>query len=211
MKINKDTIKPLSKGKKVFKIYLIVIAIILVAVIAGLWNFQSNSKHLSVTYVEDIQELSSLVTARTYTKTVIQDEDNKIFGKNISINLPGTKREVLLIIPATVLAGVDLKEVTSDDLKINKKTKEINIKLPHADFLEEPNLQFDKVQTYVDGGLFRDNVDWNEGYKLAEKAQKQIREELISEGILDVADENAVKAIKEFLGKDGYIVNVTFK
>ena len=63
---------------------------------------------------------------------ILEQEDNKIFGKDIQFNLPGTKQEILLVVPATVIAGVDLKEVTSSDIQVNEEEKEIEITLPRA-------------------------------------------------------------------------------
>ncbi|MBS4214214.1 DUF4230 domain-containing protein [Bacillus sp. FJAT-49825] len=53
-------------------------------------------------------------------------------GKDISKNLPEPKRELLLIVPGTVIAGFDLKGITSEDMVINEETKDIDITLPHA-------------------------------------------------------------------------------
>lgn len=195
----------------ILKILLVIIAVFVIA-IGAVWLFQGNTfKEKSVTYVEQVQKLSTLATAESHMKTVLQEEDNKIFGKDISIDLPGTKREILLIVPATVIAGVDLKGVTSKDIVINEKTKEIDITLPHAEIIQNPSIQMDKIQTFVDGGLFRDDVNWDEGFDLAGKAQEQIRREAISEGLLNTAEENAETVLKEFFGNIGYKVNVTFK
>lgn len=193
------------------KMIFVILALLVIA-IGGIWLFQGNTfKQKHVTYVEQVQKLSTLATAEAHMKTVLQEEDNKILGKDISIDLPGTKREVLLIVPATVIAGVDLKGITSKDMKINEKTKEIDIQLPHAELIQEPSIQMDKIQTFVDGGLFRDDVKWDEGFDLAGKAQKQIQKEAISEGLLNTAEENAKTVLKEFFSNIGYTVNVTFK
>lgn len=205
----KGKFKFLIKASRL-KIILVILAL-LVIVAGGIWLFQGNTfKQKSVTYVERVQKLATLATAEAYTKVVLQEEDNKILGKDISIDLPGTKRELLLIVPATVIAGVDLKDITSKDMVINEETKEIDITLPHAELIQEPSLQMDKIQTFVDGGLFRDDVKWDEGFDLADKAQKQIRQEAISEGLLDTAEKNAEKVLKEFFKNIGYTVNVTF-
>lgn len=42
----------------------------------------------------------------------------------------------------------------------------------------------DNIQTFVDGGLFRDDVDWDEGIGFIDRAQEQISQEAISEGLL---------------------------
>lgn len=192
---------------------LIIILILLVLGLGAFWLLNGNVfKKSSVTFVENVQELSTLATAEAQTKTVLNIVDNKIFGKKIPLPIiPGTKREILLIVPATVLAGVDLNEVTEDDMKISEDAKEIDITLPHAKLIQEPSLQMDKITTYVDGGIFNDKVDWNEGYELAASAQEKVKKEVISAGLLTTAEKNADKALTQFFKNMGYKVNITYK
>jgi hypothetical protein len=194
----------------VFKIILYILVLLIIAF--GVIRLFSGStfQHKSVTFVEHVQELSTLATAEAYTKAVIHDKDNKIFGKDISKNLPGTQRELLVIVPGSVIAGVNLKGITSKDMVINEKTKEIDITLPHAKLIQAPSLQMDKIQTYENGGIFRTDTKMDEGFKKTAEAQEQIRQDAISSGLLDNAEKNAKKALKEFFKNIGYRVNVTF-
>ena len=194
-----------------FKIILNVL--LLVIVVSGMiWLFLGNaSKKESVLFVEQVQELATLATAEAHVKVVIEQEDNKLFGKDIGVDLPGTKREVLLIVPATVMAGVDLKQVTSDDIKVDEKEKRLEIVLPPAEFLQDPSIQMDKVSTYSDEGLFRDDVKWDEGFDLTAEAQKKIKLEANDIGLLETAEDSAEKVLKEFFGHLGYSVEVSIK
>jgi len=187
----------------VILIFLVVITLVGIRLLAG-----GTFKEESVTFVEHVQELATLATAEAHMKAVLHEEDNKkIFW---SINLPGTKRELLLVVPATVIAGVDLKGITSEDLVIDEETKEIDISLPHAKLIQDPSLQMDKIQAIDNSGIFRGNVKWDEGFDLTAKAQEQIRQDAISVGLLVTAEKNAEKALKEFFKNIGYTVNVTF-
>ncbi|WP_404445912.1 DUF4230 domain-containing protein [Sutcliffiella horikoshii] len=208
---------PLSRGvfKNLLKASMLKITlsifILLVFISGGVWIFTGDTfKAESVTYVESVQELATLATVKAHMKVVIQEEDNKIFGKDISMNLLGTKREILVVVPSTVIAGVDLKGITSKDMVINEETKEIDITLPHAKLIQDPALQMDKIVTFVDGGLFNDNVDWEEGFDLAGKAQEQTRKEAIAVGLLESAEENAEIVLEEFFKNINYTVNVKF-
>lgn len=156
-------------GFKLIGVKNILITILAAIVIfAGVWLFTgSNFKKESTTFVEQVQELATLATAQALVKVILEQEDNKLFGKDIQVDLPGTKRELLLVVPATVTAGVDLKEVTSDDIKIDEKEKVIEIVLPHADFIQEPAIQMDQVRTFSDEGLLRGETKWDEGFDLA--------------------------------------------
>jgi hypothetical protein len=213
--------RTLSSPKGIFKSFLkagalkiilpMVILAFLIGVIAsgGIGLFTgSNSKQESVTFVERVQGLATLATAEAYMKVVIKKEDNKTFFKQ---NLLGTKRELLLVIPATVIAGVDLKRITSKDMVINEETKEIDITLPHAKLIQEPSVQMDKIQYLDKAGLFRDDFTMDEGFKKVAEAQKGlIRKEAISDGLLVTAEKNAEKVLKEFFKNIDYTVNVTF-
>lgn len=191
---------------------ILPILVFLVVTLVVIWLFEGSTfKKESVTFVEHIQELSTLATAEAHMKAVIKEEDNKIFGKEISKNLPGTKRELVLIVPGTIIAGVDLKGITSEDMVINDETKELDITLPHAKFIQDPSLQMDKILTFENGGLFRTDTKMNEGFKKTAEAQEQIRQEAKSIGLLVTAEKNAEKALKEFFKNMGYSVNVTFK
>lgn len=212
--------RSLSPPKGIFKSFLkagslkIILAAILVlfVITSGIiWLFPGSTfKQESVTFVERVQELATLATAEAHMKTVIKEEDNKIFGKDIPIDLPGTKREVLLIVPGTVIAGVDLKGITSEDMVMNEETKEIDITLPHAKLIQEPSVQMDKIQGVDNSGLIRGDIKMNEVFDLTAKAQEQIRQEAISDGLLVTAEKNAEKVLKEFFKNIGYTVNVTF-
>ncbi|MBM7660379.1 hypothetical protein JOC85_001146 [Bacillus mesophilus] len=194
-----------SRSKAKLAMFILVVLVIASGVI---WSIAGNNfKQESIVFVEHVQELATLATAEVHTKAVIHQEDSKNI---LSINLPGTKRELLLVVPGTVLAGVDLKGITSDDMVINEETKEIDITLPHAEFLQDPSLQMDKIQSVDNSGIFRGDVKMAEGFELAALAQEQIRQEAISIGLLDTAEKNAEKALKEFFKNIGYTVNVTF-
>ena len=194
----------------VSRLKIILFLLICLGILAvGIWLFQGNSfKQDSVAFVERVQELATLATAEAYTKEVIFLEDQKNF---LNIDLPGTKREVLLVVPATVLAGVDLKGVTSKDMVIHEDTKEIDITLPHAEIIQDPAIQMDKIQFLDKNGLFRADLKMKEGMHLLADAKENIREDAISGGLLDTAEKNAEKALKEFFKTNGYTVNVTFQ
>jgi hypothetical protein len=205
--------KFLRYGLKLFGIKNIIILLVLLLVLfAGFWLFSGSTfKKETSTFVEQIQELAMLATAQAHVKVVIEQEDNKLFGKDIHVNFPGTKRELLLVVPATVVAGVDLKDITIDDIKVNDKEKVIEIELPKASLLQDPAIQMDKVKAFSDEGLFRGETKWDEGFDLAAEAQDEIKKESIEMGLLDTAEKNAEIVLKEFFGALGYSVEISFK
>ncbi len=203
--------------KIVFKFWgvkILLIASLLIAItFGGIWWLFSGStyKQESTTFIEHIQDLATLATAEAHVKVIIKEEDNKLFGNDIPVNFPGTKREVLLVVPATVIAGVDLKGVTQGDIKVNEDKKKLEITLPRATLIQDPTIQMDRVQTFSDEGLFRGKVKWDEGFNLAAVAQEDIKDEAIEIGLLQSAEKSAEKVLEGFFGNLGYTVKVTFE
>jgi hypothetical protein len=197
------------------KVMMFVILIALVcslSVFFYLKIFASNSyKSETISIVESVQELATLATAEAVVTTIVKEEDNKLFNQEISINLPGTKRTLLLIVPATVMAGVDLKSVTDKNIEVNEDKKEITLTIPRATLIQEPSIQMDNVQTYSEEGLFRSEVHWDEGYDLAAKATVEIKNEAIQMGLLTKAEESAEKVLSSFFNNLGYKTNIQFK
>lgn len=192
--------------------FIFIVLLLIGLVSGGAWlYFGSTFKNESTVFVEQVQELATLATAEAHVTVTIEEEDNKLFGNNIAVNLPGTKRELLLIVPATVIAGVDLKDVTSDDIKVNDDKKELEIVLPKATLIQDPAIQMDHVKTFSDEGLFRGEVKWNEGFDLAAIAQKDIKDKAIEIGLLESAEKSAEKVLKSFFSNLGYTVKITFK
>lgn len=203
-----------GKHLSIFKKYimLLIALLTLVVIIGAAWSFYENTyKKETTIYVEQVREIATLATAQAYTKTVIKVEDNKIFGKKIPFNLPGTKREVLVIVPATITAGVDLKQITSKELQINEKKKTMKFTLPRATFLHIPAVHMDDIQFFSEKGLFREEVKWDEGFDLTAEAQKQLENEAIENGLLETAEKHAITALEGIFSNDGYSVTVQFK
>lgn len=205
-----------SVGKLFFRFWGIklVITLFILALVtaAGIWFVTGSTfKKESTTFVEQVQELATLATAEAHMKEIITQEDNKLFGLDIPVDLLGTKRKLLFVVPATVIAGVDLQGVTSESLIINEKEREIKLTLPHAALLQEPSIQMDKIQAISDEGLFRLEVSWDEGNELVAEAQEKIKKEAIDLGLLQNAEKTAEKVLTEFFGELGYTVEITFK
>jgi hypothetical protein len=171
----------------------------------------STSQSESITIVEQVQELATLATAEAVVTTVIKEEDNKLFNKELNIHLPGTKRTILLVVPATVLAGVDLQNISETDIQVNEEQKEISLTIPHASIIQEPSIQMDKVETYSEEGLFRSEVNWEEGFDLAAAAKQEIEKEAQGMGLLEKAEDSAVKVVTNFYHNLGYSVKIEFK
>ena len=161
--------------------------------------------------VEKIVDLKELATAESYTKAIVQREDNQLFGKDIGLNLPGTQRKLLVIIPGSVKAGVDFSKVEPKDVKVDEKAMTLHLTLPSAEFLGDPALDFEHVEIYSYVGLLRTEANIEEAYELAEEAKKLIVEESAGNGLLQTAEDNARTTVKEMFSITGYKVEIEFK
>lgn len=162
-------------------------------------------------FLERIQDLNELSTAEAFSKAIIERQDNAVFGQEIGLELPGTKRQLLVVIPGSVKAGIDFSEVTEDDIVVDEEAKTATLTLPRADFLGGPELFMDQVRVFSYEGLFRDKADISEAYDLAEEAQKLILKEAQDQGVLERAEENGERSVQEMFQLVGYDVSVEFK
>lgn len=186
---------------------IIILLFISAAVSAGVWYAKgSTGKAESTVFIEQVHGLATLATAEAHVKVILEQEDNELFGEKINFNIPGTKRELLLIVPATVIAGVDLQDIDQANMKVDEENKVVEIVLPKAEFVQQPSVKMDEVRTFSDEGLLRGKVNWDQGFDLAALAQEKIKQEAIDAGILQKAEENAETVLKEFFGHLGYKV-----
>lgn len=203
-----------SLWKKTFIAIALLILLLMVALpFATMYFLKSGSTYTEQksVFLEQIQELNELATAEAYTKVVIQREDNTIFGQSIGLNLPGTKRQLLVVIPGSVKAGVDLSDLTEKDVVIDDEKKTAKLTLSPAEFLGGAEVDFDKVEIYSYEGLFREQANIEEAYELAEEAKQLILEETAGQGVLSMAEQNAAKTLKELFSFAGYDVTIEFK
>lgn len=207
-------------GKVLFslwkKSFLLVILLILMAIALPFTAFYfltngSTFTEEKSTFLEQIQDLNELATAEAYTKVIIERQDNELFGQSIGMNLPGTKRQLLIIIPGSVKAGVELSGLREKDIIVNHEKKTVTLILPPADFLGGAEIFFDNVEVFSYEGLFREQANIEEAYELAEEAKKLIIEETAGQGVLQMAERNAEKTLQEMFSFAGYDVTIEFK
>ncbi|OHX57189.1 hypothetical protein BB776_00125 [Planococcus salinarum] len=197
--------------------FLLLIAaglLLLIALPLGTWwmiQGGSTATESKSAFLERMQDLNELSTAEAYSKVIIKQEDNKVFGKSIGLDLPGTKRELLVVIPGSVRAGIDFSQITEDDIEVDDEAKTATLTLPHADFLGGPELFMDKVEIYSNEGLLSGGREFPEAYELAEEAKQMMLEETRGQGVLDLAEKNAARSVEEMFQLVDYDVTVKFK
>lgn len=198
---------------KTFMVLAIAVLLLLAALpFAALWVIKGSTfTENKGSFLEQVQALNELSTAQAFTKVIIERQDNAVFGKEIGIDLPGTKRQLLVVVPGSVKAGVDFSQVTNADIKVDEKNKTAELTLPKAQFLGGPEILFDQVEVFSYEGLFREKADIEEAYELAETAKEMMIEEATGQGLLQLAEENAATSVKEMFGLVDFDVQVEFK
>lgn len=189
-----------------------LIALILVIPFAAFWMIQGSTfTENKGAFLEKIQALNELSTAEAFTKVIIERQDNAILGKEIGLDLPGTKRQLLVVIPGSVKAGIDFSKLQEDDIVLDEEAKTATLTLPRAEFLGGPEIFFDQVEVFSYEGLFREKADISEAYELAEEAEKLMMEETTGQGVLELAEENAAQSVAEMFSLVEYDVTVEFE
>ncbi|WP_153730313.1 DUF4230 domain-containing protein [Sporosarcina obsidiansis] len=192
---------------------LLLVSAIIILPIAGFYLIKLGSTFTEQkgAFVDHVQELQELTTANAYTKVLVERTDNELFGQSIGVNIPGTQRKLLVVIPGAVKAGIDLSNITEKDLQVDKSEKTVRLTVPAAEFLGGAELFFDQVEVYSVEGLFRTKADIEEGYELANEAKNMIMEEASQQGVLQAAEKNAEKTLKEMFSFAGYELEIEFK
>jgi len=189
-----------------------LIALLLIVPFSAFWMIKGSTfTENKGAFLEQIQSLNELATAQAYTKVMIERQDNKILGKEIGLNLPGTQRKLLVVIPGSVKAGIDFSMLTENDIVLDEEAKTAKLTLPKAQFLGGPEIFFEQVKVYTFEGLFRGQANMAESYELAEEAKVLMMEETTGQGVLELAEENAARSVSDMFALVEYDVTVEFK
>ncbi|MBE9478681.1 MAG: DUF4230 domain-containing protein [Chloroflexi bacterium] len=154
-----------------------------------------------VTIIHEVQSLARLETIQYSVEKVITAETRQgpfgfLFGDRL-----------LLVSHGSVIAGVDLAEITESDISVDEKGM-VTLQLPPAEIFIAA---LDNEKTYVYdrevGFLRRGDVELESAARLA--AEKEILEAALSDGILEQAQVNAEAYLFRLLGSLGFS-NVRF-
>jgi hypothetical protein len=160
---------------------LLLFALLVGALLPRLDFFSSKRTALNTNVViQQIQTLSQLVTVKYVMEKAIVFEDAKWYGES----------RVIMVAHGIVKAGVDLKQLTPDDLIINEQKKSIVINLPPGIITDA---YLDDKQTQVlerSTGLLR-TFDKNLEQDARKTAVDDIKRAARSNGILKDAEDRA--------------------
>jgi len=160
-------------------------------------------KEKSRNILQAIQQTGQLVTVEYSLSKIVRASDNRTWYKL-------GDRKILISAEATVKAGVDLQNLTGEDVTIDGK--QISLQLPPPTIFSVA-LPPEKITVqYEDVSFFRSRFSATEREALLTQAEKQIRGLADSLGVLQTARANAISFMEKLLRQSGYeTINVRFK
>ncbi len=152
--------------------------------------------------VRQIQQLNELVTVKYTIEKVIGLEEQKV---------PFGSEKVLLLVRATVLGGVDLAQLSNDDVRVSD-TGAVTIRLPaprvmHVFVNDNETRVWDRSRTWWTPWVAL-NPELEQNARRA--ALEEVQQAALQMGILSNAQQNAESGIREFL-RAVNLSNVTFQ
>lgn len=148
--------------------------------------------------VAEIQRLSRLETVVYSLDTVVEGDRS---GPILPDALVGDK--ILLVVHGESIAGVDLNQLQRKDVTIDTGTRSIRVTLPAPQiFVTTLDNQHTRVFARTTGLLVP--VDPNLETETRAKAQAQLQQSALADGILDAARKNAQATITTLLYSLGF-------
>ncbi len=147
--------------------------------------------------VVQVQGLSQLVTVKYVIEKIVKlESEPALYGL-----LPGDR--IIIVAHANVKAGVDLSQITADDLKVDDSRKTLSLTLPPAKitdcYLDEKQTQIWEHKT----ALFR-SFDKNLEHNAREQALREIMLAAGESGIQKEALERAKTQLTQFFHALGF-------
>lgn len=148
--------------------------------------------------VEQIQRLNRL-------ETVVYSLDTVVEGSRSVPVLPDLLAgdRILLVVHGQSIAGIDLSKLKPEDVKIDQQTRGIHVTLPPSQlFVTTLDNQHTKVYARTTGLLVP--VDQNLESETRARAQQQLQQAALDDGILDAARKNARATVSAMLYSLGF-------
>lgn len=193
--------------RKAKKIISVLIALALVGGIAFFFGTKHSDKENQITekllasYIEESRDL--ITTKYHYTNMGSFSNKKDFYGYKI----PLTQKKFIVSYDGVMLAGIDLK-----DLKIEVSGDKINVDVPKSKILAD-DIDEKSIKVFDESASVFNPIEVSDYVGFAKDQQKKMQEKAINNGILEEADKNTEKAIKEILKlnpkvEDKYTVEV---
>ena len=182
-------------NKRLLPVAVIVIVLVAAFAVRNLSFLTSSRRAPVVTHeivVERLREVAKLVASELTLRDVITYEQTKL----------GSTKRTLLVATGRVSAGINLSRA---QVNVDQAKKVIIVTLPPAEII---SVDVTNVTTYDErAGLWNPFTTDDR-----DEIRRRIRAQLVTaagqSGILAHADQGAEKALRDFLARDGYTVQI---
>lgn len=148
-----------------------------------------------VAQVLQVRDMAELATTEYSVTKIVKASDDKTWYKF-------GDRKILMSVEADIKAGIDLSQLTKDDVRIQGKS--IRVDLP-APVIISLNLPPEKIKVaFQEIGVLRDPFDNAARDALLAQAEVQIRKSIPVTGILAETEKNTRNLLTNFLQQAGY-------
>jgi hypothetical protein len=179
-------------------LFFLLLALVVIQFFTPLWSFGNEEKITSQGVVDRIKDTSELNTVEMYFSEIIDYEKALTFKK---IEIPFTQKSFIFTVKARVKAGVDLSILQKSDVVINEDERSLTIQLPDPTITSKEILSY---QAYSEkNGLFNE-VKNEDTLKALETFQVDLEKQAIDYGILNIAKQNAEKALSNIFKTTGF-------
>jgi hypothetical protein len=193
--MNVDPQKKPAKSKR-----LLILAAVIMALLAV--NLAIPRKHVPPHVgVRTLKDLAELATVEYSVTKIVSYKDVAWYGD----------RKILFAAEATVKAGIDLNELTEQDIR-EENDSAVTISLPAPKILLFNMKPENMREIFNESGILRDDFSNQEKDGLLSQGEKDIRAKVARMDILQRAGRNARILVESWLKKMGFkAVHVSFK
>ncbi len=183
-----------SKNKKSISkwIFLILVLALVVSVVINMFFIKRKEKPviLSENIEQQVKKIAEVSTIKYNYTDVVSYENSKQFS---GLDIPFTNKRFIVKYNGYIKAGVDF-----EDIKIKVEGNNVEVIMPKAKILDNVIIEEDVAFFDEKNGLFN-KLNYDELYDVLVVEKEKTQKEVISEGILEEAEENAEDLIKILL------------
>ncbi|MDU2598215.1 DUF4230 domain-containing protein [Anaerococcus sp.] len=158
----------------------------------SIFDVKEETTITSETVESALKEAKELTTLKYHYKNIASFENSQQFQ---GLTIPFTKKSFLYTYEGEIHAGVDLDEAK---VKVNENAKTINITLPETKILSH-EIDEDSVMVYDEKNSIFNPLEMKDYSNFRKEEEAKVEKEVIDKGLLDEAEEQTVKAVKEIL------------
>jgi hypothetical protein len=183
---------------KYIGLFLLVIGLVLVLNSVGLFNlsFERDSEINVSGVLTEIKQISQLDTVEMYFNEILDYSESMNFN---GIEIPFTEKKFIFIVKAKVQSGIDLSNISEDDIQINDQ--KITLTLNKAKITSKEILEYNAYSE--SDGLFN-KVSNEDTLKTLNEFRVRLEEQALDSGILMKAEDNARIVLESFLRLLGF-------